>query len=189
MPRDYAKKPVRKGKPATPRKTRKSKPSGAPNAWIWLLLGIAIGITLSIIVQNWNDPGADIVRALEDISVAESPPPKRQFEFHRLARESEVVVANVEPSPLRGTTSNSNGDSYLLQAGSFQHMRDADNLRARLLLLNLNARVEPTSTGPGEKWYRVLVGPYSSQSNLANARATLLQNGIDNLVLKRKKTD
>ena len=81
--------------------------------------------------------------------------------------------------------SQQSGDIFMLQAGSFRNARDADNLRARLLLLNLNVHLEKASTRPGETLHRVIVGPFQSDSKLASARVTLAHNGIDNLLLTR----
>jgi cell division protein FtsN len=75
----------------------------------------------------------------------------------------------------------------LLQVGSFKSNRDADSLRARLLLLNLNAKIEKVSPRKNETWHRVIVGPFSDRSELADARGKLASNGIDSLLLKRKK--
>ena len=76
--------------------------------------------------------------------------------------------------------------SYLLQAGSFKYVKDAENLRVELLLLNLDAAIEAVTLGSGEVWQRVLVGPFSNMSKVAAARTKLAQNRIDSLLLKRE---
>ena len=76
---------------------------------------------------------------------------------------------------------------FLLQVGSFKSNRDADSLRARLLLLNLSASIERVTPRPGETWHRVLVGPFTNRAELASARDSLSGNGIDSLLLKRKQ--
>ena len=53
--------------------------------------------------------------------------------------------------------------TYLLQAGSFKIANDAESRRVKLLLLNLNASVELIDLGNGEKWHRVLVGPFEDR--------------------------
>ena len=47
--------------------------------------------------------------------------------------------------------------------------------------------MESAGARPGEVWHRVMVGPFDSQENLARARAALQQNGIDNILVKRKR--
>lgn len=75
---------------------------------------------------------------------------------------------------------------YVLQAGSFKSAADADSVRASLLLLNMKANIEKVTIAPGETWHRVLVGPFTTKSALGDAQATLRQNGIDSLQLKRR---
>lgn len=76
---------------------------------------------------------------------------------------------------------------YLLQAGSFKSASDADTLRVRLLLLNMQARVETVSPRPGETWHRVQVGPFNNTQSLASARSVLQQNGIASIQVKKTR--
>ncbi|HLS97895.1 MAG: SPOR domain-containing protein [Porticoccaceae bacterium] len=76
---------------------------------------------------------------------------------------------------------------YLLQAGSFKSASDADTLRVRLLLLNMQARVETVSPRPGETWHRVQVGPFNNTQSLSSARSVLQQNGIASIQVKKTR--
>ena len=75
---------------------------------------------------------------------------------------------------------------YILQAGSFKNAEDGDRLRAQLILMGLDARVEAVTSANGDVWHRVQVGPFEDRSKLAKARSTLIDKGIDTLLLKRK---
>ncbi len=185
MASDYVNKPEKKRRAAVRTRKRSCPVSLATRRWPWLFGGFLAGILTMASIQNWDNPASDLSQALDDITGAKlTDHVKPRFDFYTLLPQSEVVVEETEQSPLRGS---GNADEiYLLQAGSFRSSRDADSLRARLLLLNLNARIEATTTEPSGTWHRVVVGPFESASKLAGARATLLQNGIDNMVLKRK---
>ena len=201
MPTDYAKSSPKKRKPATRGNTRKS-PSKRSSHWPWVLAGFAFGVVSTLLIQLWQNPQQDIAKAIEKISNNEDNEPQQpRFDFYTLLRDSEVIVPDVEPRPTRTTADTDSStdtsrdkeeesqpekDIFLLQAGSFRDAGDADSLRVRLLLLNLDARVETASIRPGDTWYRVIIGPFNSRSKLAETRTTLLQNGVDNLVLKRK---
>ncbi len=111
---------------------------------------------------------------------------KPRFDFYTLLRESEVIVPDT-PDTNPSTQSANSNDVFLLQVGSFKSNRDADSLRARLLLLNLDAKIEKVSPRKNETWHRVIVGPIIDRSELADARGKLASNGIDSLLLKRKK--
>lgn len=184
MASDYANKPGKK-RHAAVRKAKRTVPvSSSTRRWPWLFGGFLAGVLTMVSVQYWDNPAGDLSQALDDITgTTLKEHVKPRFDFYTLLPQSEVVVEETEQSPLRG-----DGDPdevYLLQAGSFRSSQDADSLRARLLLLNLNAHIEATATDPSGTWHRVVVGPFDSSSKLAGARATLLQNGIDSMVLKR----
>jgi cell division protein FtsN len=77
-------------------------------------------------------------------------------------------------------------ENYLLQVGSFQNPADADNLKARLALLGVEAGVEPINLAEKGTWYRVRVGPYSKVDEINRLRQTLAQNGIEATLVKIK---
>ena len=179
MTHDFAKKPK-----ASPRKkkTRKSQVPG----WVWLFTGIVTGVFISFLAY------------LADITPASEPPQKAaktakakpkpehssttKFDFYTLLPEREVIVPverdDVDSEPTQAMR-------YILQAGSFKSAADADRLRARLILLGLDARIEDVSAN-GELWHRVQVGPFEDRSRLSKARGILVDQGIDTLLLKRK---
>jgi cell division protein FtsN len=100
----------------------------------------------------------------------------------------EVVVPEQElsgqASPQSGTVPTTADDGrYLLQVGSFREMSDADQLKARLALLGVVARVQSVTVNDAT-WHRVRVGPVASAREADDLRNRLADNGIDSLVLK-----
>lgn len=75
---------------------------------------------------------------------------------------------------------------YYIQAGSFQNPADADNQKAKLALLGLEAAVEPISLPDKGTWYRVRLGPYARIDELNRVRQSLTQNGIEASLVKLK---
>jgi cell division protein FtsN len=73
---------------------------------------------------------------------------------------------------------------YVLQAGSFRAIADADRRRGELALLGLESSIEQMNTDTGS-WHRVYIGPFDSRSAMAKARALTAQSDIDTLLLKR----
>ena len=103
------------------------------------------------------------------------------------AAESDSPTAADTKPPKPTESSGENYQTvYVLQAGSFKNAADADSVRARLLLLNLQASIEKVTTGNNETWHRVLIGPFADKSASGKARAILTQNGIDSIQLKRR---
>ena len=179
MTRDYAKK-------SRPSKRRKPKQTGAPG-WLWFLAGVLLGVLVMLLGKLAQVPESEVEEAAEagEKSEQSNPSQKPRFEFYTLLPESEVIVPDAPQTDLR--EHKVSDTVFLLQAGSFKNPKDADSLRARLLLLNLTARVETFSARNGETWHRVLVGPFEKNSQVASARAKLASNSIDSLLLKRKK--
>jgi cell division protein FtsN len=75
-------------------------------------------------------------------------------------------------------------DTYFLQAGSFRSAADADNLKARLALIGLQANVMQADVPNMGTMYRVRVGPYQSSDAMTMVKDQLAQNGIQASVVK-----
>lgn len=72
---------------------------------------------------------------------------------------------------------------YLLQAGSFGGSSDAENIKARIAMLGLSARVESADIG-GKTVYRVRMGPYASATELAAAKQKLENSGLPAIAIR-----
>lgn len=72
---------------------------------------------------------------------------------------------------------------YLLQAGAFEASGQAEELKARIALLGLGARVESARIG-GKTVYRVRMGPYGTASELAEAKRKLAGGGVPGMAIK-----
>ncbi len=180
MTRDYAKKSANRNR----NKRHNNKPPGAPG-WVWLVAGVLLGVLATTLVKLSDvDPERRDQSAREATSPGAGPEPR--FDFYTLLRETEVIVPDSE-SPAVVETATRQNSVFLLQVGSFKSAEDADSLRARLLLLNLQATIEKVTPRPGETWHRVLVGPFTSDASLSSARTKLASNQIDSLLLKRKR--
>lgn len=132
-------------------------------------------------------------------NAAEPSRTETRFDFYTLLPEREVIVPDQrdmtpapKPAPNSATPSSpakqpaaTSGERYLLQAGSFRRETEADRRRAQLLLLGLEARIEPVHAN-GDTWYRVHAGPFVSQDRVAQARELLSGQGIETLLLKQR---
>ena len=111
------------------------------------------------------------------------------FEFYDLLKETKVSLPESFQTSADAEQSASAQPNfeYILQVASFRNRSDAEEVRAGLILLNLDARVEEAKIQNGDVWHRVLSGPYESRSKLSKARETLIGNGYEALILKRAK--
>lgn len=180
MTHDFAKK----------KKTSRKKPppkSRVPG-WVWLFTGIVTGIFISFLgylADITPEPAPQQQKHTAEAAKKESSGQSltTKFDFYTLLPEREVIVPDdqeaADDTPAEPVI-------YILQAGSFKHKKDAESLRARLILMNLDAKIESVTVKQGDQWHRVQVGPFTDRSSLAKARSTLISEGIDTLVMKRK---
>ena len=75
------------------------------------------------------------------------------------------------------------GGGYMLQAGSFRRVADAERLKGNLALRGLEARVEQGNVN-GQTVYRVRIGPYPSLQDTNQVRADLADEGIEAAVVR-----
>lgn len=187
MTRDYAK----NKRPAS----KKAPPRSQVPWWVWLFIGSVLGAFVMFLVylagispaEGLSQPKTPAAAVLETQQTAPEPKeelPKPRFDFYKLLQESEEIVPATEPSEVASEPETP--VEYLLQVGSFRRGEDADNLRAQLLLLNLDAYTEQVTIRGGERWHRVVVGPFDNPSRMSKARSTLVSNRYNALVLKRK---
>lgn len=80
-------------------------------------------------------------------------------------------------------------ERFFLQAGAFQNAQDADNLKARLALMGMEASIQTAALGDKGTWHRVRLGPFDDADSLSKSRARLATAGIEAAVIKvRDKT-
>jgi cell division protein FtsN len=107
---------------------------------------------------------------------------KPRFDFYRiLPGQEEPVTDKQVREAVRQAEKTGTGikETYLLQAGSFQNPADADNLKAKLALLGVEASVEPANLAEKGVWYRVRIGPYTRLEEINRVRQQMVENGIE----------
>lgn len=75
------------------------------------------------------------------------------------------------------------GPRYLIQAGAFRSLADADAVKAKIALTGEIARVESAQV-EGGTIYRVRLGPYPNAGALAAAKSALASHGIDAVAIR-----
>jgi len=127
------------------------------------------------------EPGKAIVKPDEKTTQQVEKP---RFEFYKILPGAEEPVT--EQQIKQAAKSGAPAENYLLQAGAFQNPADADNLKARLALIGVEAGVEPIDLPEKGTWYRVRVGPYTKLDEINHLRQVLAQNGIEATLVKIK---
>lgn len=140
-------------------------------------------------------PGKEV--ELSDAELAATARAEAQREAQREAQLAQSILDATElPAPVsdkpvvptpapaaRVATAATDGSSYVLQAGAFQASAQAEELKARIAMLGLGARVESAEID-GKSIHRVRTGPYSSASDLADAKRKLAEGGLPAMAIK-----
>jgi len=75
--------------------------------------------------------------------------------------------------------SNLGQESYYLQAGNFRRSSEAEQTRAAVLLLGLEAFIVVRRDSDGETGHRVRIGPFFDQAKVSSAKERLQRGGIN----------
>lgn len=174
--------------------------------FIGFLLGLGVAAGIAIYVFKTPMPFANKAAApakagekgapgglTESGKAAKGEDGKPRFDFYRILPGQEEPVSDKQlkdaarqPAPGVPGAPEASKDIYFIQAGAFQNPADADNRKAQLALLGLEASVEPTTVPEKGTWYRVRLGPFSRLEEINRVRAQLAQNGIDGSLVRVK---
>ena len=190
-----------KARKAPRRGASRAKPKAGPRLPVWLIAICVVVVGLFIAFLFTLEPGRETVKRGSVTPQPVSPPaepPKRQspsYDFYTLLPESEVVVPKPRPAtpppapaPTKPAEQATSATQYYLQAGSFRQRAEADRVRAQIILMGLDARLEDAKLANGEVWHRVQVGPFADQTRLTQAEQTLSGNGFNNLLRQQRST-
>ncbi len=155
--------------------------------WVWFFTGLVTGCFISFLVYL-----SDYLPKPQDEVTEKRPTPRivrpdelvkeLQLDFYEIFPNSEVPLVEEYVDENNKITLEKD-HVYILQVGSFRRAEDADSLRARLLLLGMDAYVKPGEVR-GEFWHRVLVGPITSSLDLNRTQDKLASEGIEAIPLK-----
>ena len=82
-----------------------------------------------------------------------------------------------------GVGSGASGEGYVLQAGAFRTVEDAEAMRGRLALLGFEARVIGSEVN-GFAVQRVRIGPFARMDEMNRARTKLTESGVEVSVVR-----
>ena len=173
---------------------------------IGLLLGLGIALGVAIYLNRGPDPFISRSKPPEPTpsakpesakaapkAKAEAPTEKAaekpRFDFYSIlpsGDEKEKAQAKASQDSTRAVPVDVK-ETFYVQAGAFQSAADADNLKARLALLGVEAAVQSGYTMDRGQLHRVRVGPFTRVEDVNRIRDTLKQNGIETTLIKGRE--
>ena len=163
---------------------------------IGLVLGLVIALGVAWYINKMPSPFLDRPPAKSEPAKAAPPAPKAQdkaakapeskprFDFYKILPGSEEPATDQQVRDAQKKSTPGPKETFFLQAGAFQNAPDADNLKARLALIGVEATVQTTTIPDKGVWHRVRVGPYTSVEALNRTRDNLRQNGVETALIK-----
>lgn len=186
----------------------RQKSAGKNNAFftgllVGMILGIGVSVGVAILVTGGESPFVEhetsaprseanaaqnaIPAAPAEPETTESKPAANRFDFYKiLPGESQVTEQEIQKSREAQQQAEvpSGQENYFLQVGAFQTEQEADNMKAKLALLGLEAVVQTASVPDKGVWHRVRVGPYTDLDQISKARAELARNDFNADLIK-----
>lgn len=139
-----------------------------------------------------------------EVAAKEVAIPKPKFEFYTLlTQEKQAGVASPpmaaaakapKPVPVKPKPSatmpvteqviQNAGYHYFVQLASFHRVRDAEEMKAKLIMRGIDAQIRSVSSS-GNTWYRVVVGPFDVRPNAEKAQVSIAKSErISGLVIR-----
>ena len=175
------------------------------NTFVGLFVGLVLGVVIAASVvwylnrshspfQNKDSslhpaekdkPGAP-ANAAE--SLPAKPGDKQRFDFYNiLPGGQDAAPAPKAAPPTAAADTQIVSERYFLQAGAFQKKDEAENMKAQLALLGVEAAISEATIQDKGKMYRVRSGPYNKADEMNRVRAQMSQGGIQATVVKTKE--
>ena len=159
------------------RQARRSGGGGLPG-WVFAIGGLLVGLAVA---GGWYlHRGGDVDDLLPRPNPeARAPAPPEE----PVAQDAPAVGEDGPDATPEAPPAEPAGPRYLIQAGAFRSLADADAVKARIALTGEIARVEPAQVDGGTI-YRVRLGPYPNAGALAAAKQALAGHGIDAVAIR-----
>lgn len=185
------------------RRRKSSKKQSDYPGWLWGVFGLAVGLSVAAAVwfsdrrapAHSPEPGisrpASLENALDDNGETMRPPPpetessERRFEFYEILPNMEVIVPEEEYEIEADTAPQAVVDpgTYILQAGSFTALNDAERRRAELGLQGIQSYIQRVIIDD-KTYHRVRIGPIDDLDELNLLRSRLRAARIDVLRIR-----
>lgn len=113
----------------------------------------------------------------------ERKPPKEDSAAGQ-AGEKSVSGPGAAPAVRAVEQAAEKGGKFFLQAGAFQNIADAEDQRAKLALMGVEASMQSVAIPDKGTLNRVRLGPYNSAEEMNQVKSDLLKRGVATAVIK-----
>ncbi|MGE5319029.1 MAG: SPOR domain-containing protein [Hyphomicrobiaceae bacterium] len=170
--------------------SRKSGRSGGSSIFTGVLIGLVVGAVLAVGVALWAT-GVNPFKlgkhakapAKPAAPASATPETAPSFDFYKVLPDNSSNTLPSAAAPVASTA-----PQYYLQAGAFQRADEADNMKAQLALLGVEAVIQTSEVPNRGVLHRVRVGPFRAMDEVNRTRTLLTQNNIQVTLVKELPT-
>ena len=181
--------------------------TNAFSGWVYMLIGLAIGLAVaSAVYVSGQDriakeasapalpepaePAPEVAAPAVAEPAGSKPETGVTFDFYDMLPNLDVEVFDEEPQPARSQPAPpppvSRAGIYILQAGSFSQLTDANRRKAEMALLGVRSDIKKGVVN-GRTVYRVYTDPMSSPDDVNRTSQKLASAGIE--VMRKRVSD
>ena len=196
------------------RKPAPRKKSGG-GTLIGMFIGLVLGVLIAAgVVWYMNKTPVPFVNKVQQVPSSTANPgqapmalpgkpgdpvPEKRFQFYDILQgKAEAVPGKGESKPAAETKPQEQearkeepkkedkpGKPHYLQAGSFSKAEDAENLKANLAMMGLEANVQQVMV-QDKTFFRLRLGPYNKVEDANKVRAELAKAGVDTALIPKE---
>jgi len=170
---------------------------------VGVLVGLVLGLSIALGVAWYinkmpspftkpSPPSRSELPKAPPAKDAESTKPedsKPRFDFYNILPGKGEAATDPQVKEGQKPAAGASKEAFFLQAGAFSNAPEADNLKARLALLGVEATIQTTTLADRGLLHRVRIGPYTNVEELNRTRETLKQNGIQTTLITVREAD
>lgn len=186
-------------------KPRDNKPVSAVSHVLSMLTGLCLGLLVALYVYYFipraDFGGYDKASASEQKTAAKIHQEKKQnnpehslpepkFDFYKILPNREINISEwIADNHKKDKPVDDGPGLYIFQVGSFKDYESADQVKAKLALIGIQAEIQRVVINGQDSRHRVRIGPYKDPEVLEDIRKRLDSNGLDYMLLKLKLND
>lgn len=132
----------------------------------------------TVIPAKSGKPETSKKASANEVKKDQKPQPP-QFDFYTILPKKEMIVPDheIKTRTREEQIGKNKKASYVIQAGSSQDFKDADQLKAKLALMGIESKIQKAKV-ESVIWYRVKIGPYSQMGSVNTIMSRLQKNGM-----------
>ena len=186
-------------------KTRESGPGTIISHVFSMLTGFSLGLLVAVYVYYFV-PKSDYGNLVEPaVQVRETKPeskpvkkqqkqkealPEPKFDFFKILPNREINISEwIADNQEKDKSLTDDTNVYVFQVGSFKDYESADQVKARLALIGIQADIQRVVINGQDSRHRVRIGPFKDPEVLKDVSRRLNSNGLDYMLLKLRLKD